>query len=252
MLALALAAAAAAHPAGAVRGEHVRCRMVAWTPLIMFGCRMAGRGDLRASHADREQVIGVLKAAFVQGRLERDEFDVRAGQAFASRTYADLAALTADLPAGLAAAQPTPSTWAPGEPRLPRPGLVLTVATVLYAAVWPVAFVLPDSGADHDPHAGVALATTATLFYVLLALMVGTQIFDKWLDKHSARRLPRGPAPGVYGQAPGACHQPIRAGGSRRSIPVTRSARVRAPMLPGPITLREDRDGKSAHPPRRT
>ena len=27
-----------------------------------------GRGHLRASHADREQVIGVLKAAFVQGR----------------------------------------------------------------------------------------------------------------------------------------------------------------------------------------
>src|SRR5262249_55051699 len=41
ILALALAAAAA-HPAGAVRGEHVRCRMVAWTLLIMFGCRMAG------------------------------------------------------------------------------------------------------------------------------------------------------------------------------------------------------------------
>ena len=33
---------------------------------------------------------------------------------------------------------------------------------------------------------------TATLCYVLLALMVGTQIFDNWLDKHSARRLPRG------------------------------------------------------------
>ena len=29
----------------------------------------AGRGHLRASHADREQVIDVLKAAFVQGRL---------------------------------------------------------------------------------------------------------------------------------------------------------------------------------------
>ena len=28
-----------------------------------------GRGHLRACHADREQVIGVLKAAFVQGRL---------------------------------------------------------------------------------------------------------------------------------------------------------------------------------------
>src|SRR5690349_24300383 len=65
-----------------------------------------GRGKFRASHADREQVIGTLKAAFVQGMLARDEFDLRVGQTLAARTYADLAALTADLPAGLAAAQP--------------------------------------------------------------------------------------------------------------------------------------------------
>jgi hypothetical protein len=61
-----------------------------------------GRGHLRACHADREQVIGVLKAAFVQGRLGRDEFDLRVGQALAARTYADLATLTADLLATLA------------------------------------------------------------------------------------------------------------------------------------------------------
>jgi len=42
-------------------------------------------------------VIDVLKAAFVQGRLTRDEFDARVGRAFTSRTYADLAALTADV-----------------------------------------------------------------------------------------------------------------------------------------------------------
>jgi hypothetical protein len=60
-----------------------------------------GRGHLRASRADREQVIGTLKAAFVQGRLVKNEFDVRVGQALAPRTYAELAALTADLPAGL-------------------------------------------------------------------------------------------------------------------------------------------------------
>ena len=65
-----------------------------------------GRGHLRASHADREQVIGMLKAAFVQGRLTKDELDMRVGQTLASRTYADLAALTADLPAGLARTQP--------------------------------------------------------------------------------------------------------------------------------------------------
>ena len=66
----------------------------------------AGRGHLRASHADREQVIGTLKTAFVQGMLAKDEFDLRVGQTLASRTYADLAAVTADLPAGLAAAPP--------------------------------------------------------------------------------------------------------------------------------------------------
>jgi hypothetical protein len=62
----------------------------------------------------------------------------------------------------------------------------------LYAGAWPVAFALPKSGPDHDPHAGVALAGTATLFYVLLVLTFGTQIFANWLDERSARRHPRG------------------------------------------------------------
>ena len=66
----------------------------------------AARGYLRASHADREHVITVVKAAFVQGRLTKAELDGRVGQAFAARTYADLAAITADLPAGLARTQP--------------------------------------------------------------------------------------------------------------------------------------------------
>src|SRR5215471_12781998 len=83
----------------------------------------AGHGDLRASHADREQVIGTLKAAFVEGRLAKDEFDLRVGPALASRTYAELAAVTADLPAGLTAAQPSKPARAPGErPILRRPG----------------------------------------------------------------------------------------------------------------------------------
>ena len=52
----------------------------------------SGRGHLRASHADRERVIDTLKAAFVQGRLTKDEFDARIGHTFASRTYTELAA----------------------------------------------------------------------------------------------------------------------------------------------------------------
>ena len=70
-----------------------------------------GRGGLRASDADREQAIDVLKAAFVRDRLSRAEFEARVGQALASRTYAELAAatdgilgtLTADTPPGMPA-----------------------------------------------------------------------------------------------------------------------------------------------------
>jgi len=43
-------------------------------------------------------VIGVLKAAFVQERLTKDELDARVGHALISRTRTNLAALTADLP----------------------------------------------------------------------------------------------------------------------------------------------------------
>ena len=56
---------------------------------------------LRASHIDREQAISDLQAAFVQGRLTSDEFDTRVGQALASRTRAQLTAITADIPVGL-------------------------------------------------------------------------------------------------------------------------------------------------------
>lgn len=67
-----------------------------------------GRGHLRASLADRDHMVDVLKAAFVQGRLTKDEFDARIDQTLASRTYAELAMVTAGLPARPAPAQPVP------------------------------------------------------------------------------------------------------------------------------------------------
>jgi putative transcriptional regulator len=65
-----------------------------------------GCGGLRASDADREQAIDVLKAAFVRDRLARTEFEARVGQALASRTYAELAAATGGIPGRLTADQP--------------------------------------------------------------------------------------------------------------------------------------------------
>src|SRR6516165_9909755 len=68
----------------------------------------AGRGHLRSAQADREQAVTVLKAAYAQGRLTKDELEARVGRAFGSRTYAELAALTADIPAD------SPTAWSAG------------------------------------------------------------------------------------------------------------------------------------------
>ena len=77
-----------------------------WEAPVRPEPRAQAAAGLRASRADRERVIDLLKAAFVQGRLERDEFDARIGQAVASRTYGELAAVTADIPAELIGALP--------------------------------------------------------------------------------------------------------------------------------------------------
>ncbi len=65
-----------------------------------FHDHAAAAGDrLRVGHVDREHVVDALKDAFVQGQLTRDELDMRVGQALAAQTGAELAALTADIPA---------------------------------------------------------------------------------------------------------------------------------------------------------
>jgi hypothetical protein len=57
-------------------------------------------GGVRASDADRERAVDVLKAAFAEGRLTKEEHEARVHRAYGARTYAELAALCADLPAG--------------------------------------------------------------------------------------------------------------------------------------------------------
>ena len=95
------------------------------------------RGRLRASHADRERVIDTLKAAYVYGLVTKDEFDARVSQTLASRTCAQLAVVTADIPAGLPAAPP-PLRPAPAQANPPahaklEPGERAVVATAVPA-----------------------------------------------------------------------------------------------------------------------
>ena len=57
------------------------------------------REHIRVSDADRERAVDFLKTAFVQSRLSKDEFSLRIGLALTSRTYGELTATTAGIPA---------------------------------------------------------------------------------------------------------------------------------------------------------
>jgi len=152
----------------------------------------AGRGRLRASHADRERVIGTLKAAFVQGRLAKDEFDLRVGQTLASRTYADLAVITADLPAGLADAG-SPRRAAPLRPRRPMSNAAKAGICVAIAVAMPVlmSFLV-------GPGAILLFAP----FYLLASLIAVAQMLAARHDKRSSHgQLPPGPEPSRGGLA---------------------------------------------------
>jgi uncharacterized membrane protein len=55
-------------------------------------------GRMLAANADRDRVVEVLKEAYSEGRLSKDEYDGRLEQALSARTYADLDEILVDLP----------------------------------------------------------------------------------------------------------------------------------------------------------
>ena len=139
----------------------------------------AGRSRLRASYADREHVIDMLKAAFVHGRVAKDEFDARVGQAFASRTYAELAAVTADIPARQIAGQP-PSNPARAQGRATMSHAAKARRCVVIALTMTVATFAPG---------GPALFLFAPLCLTAL-LVAAAQILASQHEKRSRGQLP--------------------------------------------------------------
>lgn len=63
----------------------------------------------RASDADRDRVAALLREAHAEGRLDVDELSERLDATYASRTYAELAALTQDLPLSGERPRPAPA-----------------------------------------------------------------------------------------------------------------------------------------------
>jgi hypothetical protein len=147
----------------------------------------ARRGRLRASRADREQVVDTLKAAFVEERLTKDEFDARVGDALASRTHADLAELTADLPAGPPAVRPSRHSVRP-RPRNPtvRSGVrVIAATTVLTGSVWAGGLL---SQTDSAPWG--ALAWTFTMLWLGIVMLVSSVMIESRRQRRSDGPLP--------------------------------------------------------------
>jgi hypothetical protein len=126
---------------------------------------------LRASRADREQVIGVLKAAFVQERLTKDEFDLRVGLALASRTRVEL------TPVRVQARRPMSNAA--------KAGICVTIAVAVTAVMTVV-------------YGGVALALFVP-FYFMALLVAGAQMLAWRHERRSGGQLP--PRSAQRGQA---------------------------------------------------
>ncbi len=131
----------------------------------------AGHGP-GASHADREQVITVLKTAFVQGRLTKEEFDTRVGLACTSQAYAELTEVTADLPAGLERAR-TPQ-------RLVRTRQWQSMNAAISAGAFAMIAALAGMMAALVSHSAVAVIGVAVIIAIIGILAFGTLMFASW------------------------------------------------------------------------
>ena len=147
---------------------------------------------------DREQSVEVLKTAFVQGRLTKDELDARVGQALASRTLAELAVLTADIP-------PARAVSGPSRPLVParrRPLARVAVGSggclaLAAAAMW-ASFILDPGGPGVDrPWAGLMLLVAQ---YAVIAgvWILWSGVANSVQPRRSVRQLPLRPGPGGH------------------------------------------------------
>ncbi len=111
---------------------------------------LGARPDLRASDADREHLVEILRSHGAEGRLGPDELSERLDEAFASRTLGELQLTLRELPERAEA----PSTARPersrNRPEALRalPLLVLTAVIVSFAVagfgfLWPLLFAAP-------------------------------------------------------------------------------------------------------------
>jgi Domain of unknown function (DUF1707)/Domain of unknown function (DUF4190) len=161
-------------------------------PAQQSAYQMRAHASMRASSADRERAVDVLKAGFAEGRLTQDEYNDRMGRAYAARTYGDLATLTADLPSGAFPAWPVPAYQPPppsGTNSMAIASMVLGVAEFFTAGLTAIPAVVCGHIArrqmketaqrgDGLATSGLVLGYMAIIFWAVLiaASLVGVAI----------------------------------------------------------------------------
>jgi Domain of unknown function (DUF1707) len=149
-------------------------------PWDVRAARRASHSRMRASHADRDQVVDTLKDAFVDGRLTRDEFDSRVGDALAS--------LTADLPAIPPTARPArkPARTRPADPTVKNGRRVIATTTMLFGGVWVAGTLLSQT--DNQALAGLVFALIFIWFGIVV--LVGSTMIESRHHRRADRQLP--------------------------------------------------------------
>jgi Domain of unknown function (DUF1707)/Domain of unknown function (DUF4190) len=147
---------------------------------------------MRAASADRERAVDVLKAGFAEGRLTQDEYNDRMGRAYAARTYGELTALTADLPAGAVPAVWPVTVYQPPATTnsLARASLVLGVAEFFTMGLTAIPAIICGHMAKHEMRqtgqrgdglatSGLVLGYMAVIFWgVLIALSIVSAVIQ--------------------------------------------------------------------------
>ena len=120
--------------------------------------------EMRASDADRDAVLSELSEQFQAGRLTAAEFDERAGQALAARTWGELRDLLRDLPTALAG----PDPFHPLHPLHPLESLGPLAAT-------------SSAAPPERPSGRPALLPVAALAGIGIAVAMSVGVFhDRW------------------------------------------------------------------------
>jgi hypothetical protein len=123
------------------------------------------RPDLRLSDAEREEAVGHLASAHVEGRLSAPDYEERARAARSAVTRGDLVPLFGDLPDSAPAEEQLPRTTAATAPGMPGP---ITPPPGGYTGAVPPSY--EDSGSGRALGGGIGATIMALVPFLAVGL----------------------------------------------------------------------------------